>query len=877
MSTPRTARPAVLGLTVAAVVAGGLVTTAAPAAAVSPDVVIAEVYGGGGNNGATLTTDFIELRNDAGTAVDLTGWSVQYASAAGTTWQTTPLTGSIAPGSRYLVAEASGSGGTVPLTGVDTTGTIAMSGTAGKVALVPSASALTCGTGCAGTPAVRDLVGWGSTAVGGEGAPAPGTSNATSVSRTGPDTDVNAADFTAGAPTPQGSGAAPEPEPEPQPEPTLPTCATTAVPIGSVQGTGETSPAAGTTVTVRGTVVGDLQTGGFGGFHVQDAGDGDPATSDGVFAYAPGGPEVALGDVVTVTGTATEFNGTTQLSGALYTVCGTAGLPAATALPLPSSTEQRESLEGMLVAPPADLTVTEVYGLNTFGELLLATGGRTLSPTEAAEPGPAAQAVAADNAARSITLDDGVSTNLATSGQAPPFLAPGDPVRVGDTAVLDQAFVLGYGFGEYRLQPADGTAAGSTFTPTNPRTDAPAPVGGDLRVADYNVLNYFVTFGGQARGATTPAELAQQQAKIVAGLTALDADVITLHEIENSSVTTPATPYAAVETLLAALEAADGNSWAYVPASEDSDVITNAIVYRTDVVTAVGAPRVPADLSAFDNARTPIAQTFEHDGEQFTVVSNHLKSKGSGSGAGNTDTGDGQGASNADRVAQAQALVAFAAELSATDPDVLLTGDFNSYRFEDPLDVIRDAGFADMGPVLAEGQYSYVFDGGSGSLDHVFASPSMVGQLTGLTVWDTNATESYAYQYDGYEPLYAADPYRASDHNPTVLGLSLGEADTAATATVGTARPFRGDRLTVTGTDFAAGERVTVTIGGRPVGSGTADDAGTVTLTPRVPVLLGAGEQAVVLTGSSGETATTSITLRSVWQELIDRLRGLFG
>ncbi|SCX57156.1 hypothetical protein SAMN03159343_3595 [Klenkia marina] len=890
MSTSR--RAPVLGVAVTALVASGL-ATAAPAAAVSPDVVVGEAYGGGGNSGATLTNDFVELRNDGPTAVDLSTWSVQYLSASPTAtsrWQVTALTGSIAPGGNYLVQQAAGTGGTTPLPTADATGTTAMAAASGTVAVVQGTAPLTCLTAadCAADGRVRDLLGYGNAAVR-ESAPTGTLSSTTSASRgAGPDTDSNAADFSVGAPTPTGSGGTtPEPEPEPEPEPAGPACTAPAQTIGSVQGNGATSPVAGTRVTVRGTVVGDLQAGGLGGFHVQDAGDGDPATSDGVFVYAPGGRDVALGDVVTVTGTVAEYKaardelpGTaTQLTSPAFTVCGTGALPEPAELPLPSTTEQREALEGMLVTLPADLTVTEVYALNTFGELQVSSGGRLLSPTEAVEPGDAARAVAAENAQRSITVDDAVSANLSTSGAAPPYLTATDPVRVGDTVAALQPSVLGYGFDAYRLQPADGTADGTTFTATNPRTDAPAPVGGDLRIADYNVLNYFVTFGGQSRGAGNAEELARQQAKIVAGITALDADVITLHEIENSAVTTPATPYRAVETLVAAIEAADGQDWEFVRAHEDTDVITNAIVYRTDAVTAVGDPQVPADLTAFDNARSPIAQTFAARGEVFTVVANHFKSKGSGSGAGNTDTGDGQGASNADRVEQATALVAFAQQLEAStgDPDVLLTGDFNSYRYEDPLDVVRAAGYQDMGPVLAPDQYSYVFDGGSGSLDHVFASPSMAQRLTGLTVWQTNAVESYAYQYDGYGPFFAPDPYRASDHNPTVLGVSLAPVDQPATAAVDETRPFRGDRVTVTGTGFAPGERVTVTVAGRPSGSGTADDAGQVVLRPRVPVVLGAGEQPVVLTGGSGETATTTITLRSFFQELVDRFLRLFG
>nr|WP_281371884.1 ExeM/NucH family extracellular endonuclease [Modestobacter versicolor] len=674
-------------------------------------------------------------------------------------------------------------------------------------------------------------------------------------------------------------------DPDPEPEPG-PGCDVATVTIGSVQGPGAASPLAGEVVTVGGTVVADLQSGGLGGFHVQDAGDGLPATSDGVFVYDTDAPAVELGDQVVVSGTVAEFNGLTEITDVTVSVCGSGPLPEAAPLSLPATDEQREVLEGMLVTPAQTLTVTEVYDLNRYGEILLAEGGRLLAPTEAAEPGAAAQAVQAENAARSLTLDDGRSTNLSTAGEAPPFLTLEDPVRVGDTASFDQPVVLSYSFGAWRLQPADGTAEGTTFPATNPRPAAPPAVGGDLTIGDFNVLNYFVDFpsefGDRARGAANAAELAQQQAKIVTAITALDADVLTLHEIENSAVLTPETPYRAVETLLAAIEAEDGHDWDYVRAREDTDVITNAIVYRTDRVTAVGGPAVPTDaeLAAFANARTPIAQTFDADGEVFTIIANHLKSKGSGTGE-NADAGDGQGASNPDRVEQATVLVDFAARVAAAagDPDVLLTGDFNAYRYEDPIDVVVAAGYTDMGPVLAPDQYSYVFDGGSGSLDHVFASGSMVPKLTGLGVWDINAVESFAYEYDGYEPLFAPYPYRASDHNPTLVGLATVAPDVPATATISDPRPFRGERITVTGTGFAPGERVTASLPSRvrgQLGSATADAEGRVSVRFTVPVALPPGDQEVRLTGTSGETASTGFALRTALQELRDLLLRLF-
>ncbi len=126
------------------------------------DVVISQIYGGGGNSGATLKNDFVELFNRTATPVDLTGWSVQYASSTGSSWQTTTLSGSIAAGKYYLVQEAAGSGGTLNLPTPDAIGTISMSGTGAKVALVNNSISLsgTCPTG----PNISDFVGYGTSA-----------------------------------------------------------------------------------------------------------------------------------------------------------------------------------------------------------------------------------------------------------------------------------------------------------------------------------------------------------------------------------------------------------------------------------------------------------------------------------------------------------------------------------------------------------------------------------------------------------------------------------------------------------------------------------------------------------------------------------------
>ncbi len=173
-------------------------------------VVISQVYGGGGNSGALFRNDFIEVFNRGGSAINLTGWSVQYASAAGTTWQATSLNGIIQPGQYYLIQEAVGAGGSVNLPTPDATGTIAMSATAGKVALVNTTTLLT-GSGCPFAAGVQDLIGYGSTATCSETSFAPGLTNTTADLRASggcTDTNNNSTDFSTGAPNPRNTASA---------------------------------------------------------------------------------------------------------------------------------------------------------------------------------------------------------------------------------------------------------------------------------------------------------------------------------------------------------------------------------------------------------------------------------------------------------------------------------------------------------------------------------------------------------------------------------------------------------------------------------------------------------------------------------------------
>jgi len=179
----------------------------------SGSLVLAEVYAAGGNSGAAYTNDYVELFNRGASPVAVDGWTLQYASAAGTSWQSTALSGAIPAGGRYLVQLASGGANGATLPTADATGTSNLAVTGGKVALVDDATALSCGASagsCSSVSGVEDLVGYGGAAdyEGSGAAPAGSATNAVTRTDSCTDTDDNAADFATAAPDPKNSSAA---------------------------------------------------------------------------------------------------------------------------------------------------------------------------------------------------------------------------------------------------------------------------------------------------------------------------------------------------------------------------------------------------------------------------------------------------------------------------------------------------------------------------------------------------------------------------------------------------------------------------------------------------------------------------------------------
>ena len=188
--------------------------TATSAYSASSSLVVSQLYAGGGNAGAAYANDFVELFNPGTAAVDLTGWTLQYASAASASWQSTALAGSVPAGRYYLVQLASAAAIGAPLPAPDAAGTTNLAVSGGKVAVVRASDALTCGASagsCSGNAAIADLVGYGSAADYEGSAAAPALNSTTAAVRADSgctDSGDNAADFSAAAPTPRNASAA---------------------------------------------------------------------------------------------------------------------------------------------------------------------------------------------------------------------------------------------------------------------------------------------------------------------------------------------------------------------------------------------------------------------------------------------------------------------------------------------------------------------------------------------------------------------------------------------------------------------------------------------------------------------------------------------
>jgi uncharacterized protein len=549
---------------------------------------------------------------------------------------------------------------------------------------------------------------------------------------------------------------------------------------------------------IEAVVIGDFQdSNGLNGFFVQEEdsdADNDSTTSEGLFIAS--NLPVTVGDRVHVVGTVSErFNMTRLESVKSVDVCASAlPLPAITELSLPFDPDANnpEWREGMLVKFPQTLTVTENFNLARFGEVMVSSGSRLMIPTQVAEPGNAANAVKGQNLLNRLVIDDG------SNKQNPdPVVYPGpnglnadNTLRIGDT-VSDAIGVLAYDFSMFRLHPTEAPQ----FSSSNARPVPPQLPGiGSLKVASFNVLNYFNGdgLGGgfpTSRGANTLAEFNRQRDKIIAAIVDMDADIVGLMEIENDGYAA----HSAIADLVDGLNAVAGSgTYEYIDPGVSrigTDEIAVGIIYKSSKAEPV-APSAILDNSVdprfLDTKSRPVlAQTFldKASNKTLTVAVNHFKSKGSScDDVSDPDTGDGQGNCNLTRTAAAQAL----ADWLTTDPtgsngrNVMIIGDLNAYAKEDPIAALKTAGYVNLvDKVIGDSAaYSYVFGGESGVLDHALANSRLTKQVKGLAVWHINADEPRALDYNvefksagQVTEFYSPDVFRSSDHDPLLVEL----------------------------------------------------------------------------------------------------------
>ncbi|HXM57931.1 MAG TPA: PKD domain-containing protein [Candidatus Dormibacteraeota bacterium] len=804
-------------LAAAALVAGMAVPAVAPGAAlaVSDGVVISQVYGGGGNSGAPLQNDFVELFNRGAAPVSLAGWSLQYASATGTgtlganAGQLTELTGSLAPGQYLLVQEGAGAGNGSPLPAPDVTdGTpIAMSATAGKVALVNTTTPLACNGGSTPCPpaalaTIVDLVGYGGADFFEGAAPAPALSNTTAaVRRDGgcQDTDGNGADFAAAAPTPRTTASAvhtcggPPPPPPPSAR------------IHDIQGRAHLSPLNGQSVS---GVTGIVTARRSNGYYLQDPDpDADEATSEGIFVFTSSAPAVAVGDSVMVSGRVNEF----RPGGAASTNLTTTEITSPTTTVLSSGNE----LPPPIVigaggrTPPARVIEDDATGdVETSGTFDPATDGIDFDESlegmrvqldDAVAVGPTnsfgeTPVVGDDGVGVAVRTPRGGALLLPDDANpqrlvAAPDIVPGPAVNVGDHFAAPLVGVLDYGFGNYRLE-LTGTPA-AVHDGATPETTQPAGAH-QLAVGTFNVENLDPT--------DPPSKFARLAGLVVDNLKA--PDLLTVEEVQDDNGPADDGVVAADVTLgmlIGAIRDAGGPAYQFreIDPVNDQDGgepggnIRQVFLFRTDrglsfvdrpgggpttattVVNGAGGPELsvspgrvaPAD-PAFGASRKPLAGEFLYQGHHLFVIGNHLVAKLGDQPLFGHLQPPAQ-ASEAQRTAQTTILHDFVASILADDPNanVIVDGDLNDFEFSDSVTELKGAGLHDLIETLPQPErYSFVFEGNSQALDHVLVSGALAARPAALDVVHVNA--EFADQ--------------ASDHDPSLATVTLDDPPTAA-------------------------------------------------------------------------------------------------
>ncbi len=565
----------------------------------------------------------------------------------------------------------------------------------------------------------------------------------------------------------------------------------------------------------------------------------DRRASSGIFvAYENRTNSIKPGDRVCVQGKVEEDYGMTQLVNADVRVIGSSAAPMALPL-LPrgdeSFAETLERHEGMFVrlTPQSDMRISRPFGYDRKGyrnNMVLTHRQINMHPNQHAFPGSIwAERKASENARRRLFVETDLKARAGEIPYYPDFGKTSQHhLRVNDR-ISGLEGVLTYSYRDYRLIVIN-TITKRDIQTINVRKEQPKLKQGDLRIATFNVLNYFNSpYGGDLnpsrknRGAESLAEFKLQEQKLVAAIHAMDADLIGLTEIENNGFDSNG----AIQRLLRALNRKavtkfDLYSVVRPPRSElyrgrfvGTDAISVAIIYRSAKLTLQKARvlRMPVQQSLHQKKyhRDPIIATFRVKGRTtpLTVAVNHFKSKGSPCWEDKHTKPERDNQANCAEFRVSAALV-LGDELSKIEGDKLIIGDLNSYPKEDPLLVMTDysplkyafypievsnhtsikgkklqrnvkTGFGYLNP-FAHGEasnnsqnWTYSYEG-VGTLDYILISPGLSDYVLDSTVWHINAAESPLFQYRRKytgDMVKFPDLYRSSDHDPVLLELKF--------------------------------------------------------------------------------------------------------
>ncbi|MFP5265294.1 MAG: Ig-like domain repeat protein [Blastocatellia bacterium] len=868
-------------------------------------VVISQVYGGGGNSGATFRNDFVELFNRTAGTINITGWSVQYSSPGGTSWQVTTLSGSIAPGKYYLVQEAAGAGGTFDLPTPDAVGGIAMGAAAGKVALVSGSSALS--GACPAGATIIDFVGYGSAATCFEGGgPTSNLSNTTAAVRAFDgciDSDNNSTDFSAHAANPHNSAS-----PFNDCNAPVPTFT-----IHEIQGNGPTSPHAGEVLATTFSIVTGLKS---NGFYIQTpagAEDNDPATSEGVFVFtgSPRPATPAIGDGVSVTARVVEFipsadphsPSLTELSNPTVTV-----LSSGNPLPAPVTITAADTLVN-------DLNNLEKYeGMRVHVDTLT-----VVAPTQSFSRTASEEA---NNAAASNGVFYGV-----IAGIARPFREPGvrvldelptgspccvprfddNPERLrvdsraqpGTTSlevtsgatVVNLTGPLDYSFRTYTILPDAATPPVASGNIT--AIAVPAPASNEFTVASFNMERFYDTSDDPATQDVVMTASAFNSRVNKASLAIRGVlnspDIIGVVEMENLAA------LQAVASKINSDAVAAGqpspNYQAYLEEGNDIGGIDVGFLVKSSRVTVVEVTQVGKDTTFVTpgggtallndrpslvlraNITTPANGTFP-----VTVIVNHLRSLSG------VDGSDGARI-RAKRQAQAEFLADLIQSIQSANPGerIISVGDYNAFQFNDgyvdsigtikgtptPADQVVlasadhvDPDLIELTPALPDQQYSFVFDGNAQELDHILISQNMQPLVSGLQYGRSNSDFPESYRAD------ATRPERLSDHDMPVAYFRFPAETTVAVDNAAATYSDGSQTVTLSATVTAAGSSVnegTVTFqvkdGSANVGSPVVSSplsAGTASVVYSLPAGLAAKQYSINASYSGGNSFSSS-------------------